>query len=78
MPNCIITMVELIGYLAAIFTVLSFTFKNILKLRIVSSIACSLWIIYGFYKQDYPIILVNLSVLVIHSYYFIKYKKSDN
>lgn len=37
-------MISVIGYLATIFTVLSFTFKDILKLRIVSSIACILWI----------------------------------
>ena len=70
-------MISVIGYLATIFTVLSFTFKDILKLRIVSSIACILWIIYGIYKADFPITLVNTSVLSIHIYYFIK-RKYDN
>jgi uncharacterized protein with PQ loop repeat len=71
-------MIQLIGYLATITTILSFTFKNILKLRIVSSIACCLWIIYGIYRQDIPVTIVNISVLLIHIYHFINYKKSGN
>lgn len=67
-------MIDIIGYLATIFTVLSFTFKSIFKLRVISSIACSLWIIYGVYKQDIPIITVNCAVLSIHIFYFLKQK----
>jgi hypothetical protein len=70
-------MLQLIGYLATIITVLSFTFKNILKLRIVSSIACCLWIIYAIYKQDIPVIVVNVSVLSIHIFYLLKHKYAD-
>jgi uncharacterized protein with PQ loop repeat len=64
-------MVDIIGYLAAIATILSFTFK---ELRVVSTTACVLWIIYGIYKQDMPIIAVNTVVILIHSFYFLKRK----
>jgi hypothetical protein len=67
-------MVDIIGYLAAIATILSFTFKDIFKLRVVSTTACILWIIYGIYKQDMPIIAVNTVVILIHSFYFLKRK----
>ena len=67
-------MIDAIGYLATITTILSFTFKDILKLRIVSSIACVLWIVYGICKADIPITLVNFSVVSIHIYYFSKRK----
>jgi hypothetical protein len=67
-------MVDIIGYLAAIATILSFTFKDIFKLRVVSTTACVLWIIYGIYKQDMPIIAVNTVVILIHSFYFLKRK----
>lgn len=70
-------MISIIGYIASIFTILSFTFKDIVKLRIVSSISCVLWIIYGIYKTDFPdfpVILVNFSVLSIHIFYLLKNK----
>ena len=67
-------MIDIIGYLAAIATILSFVFKDMFKLRVVSTIACILWIIYGAYKQDMPIIAVNTVVILIHSFYFLKRK----
>lgn len=67
-------MIEIIGYLATLFTILSFTFKDIFKRRVVSSTACCLWIIYGIYRHDTPIIIVNISVLLIHLYFFLKNK----
>jgi hypothetical protein len=34
-----------------------------------------LWLGYGFLKQDNPIIFVNISIIVMHTYWFIKNKK---
>lgn len=64
-------MMSLIGYLATILTLLSFSFKNIKKLRIVSSIACMSWILYGILRHDMPIIWTNTCIITIHSYYLL-------
>jgi hypothetical protein len=34
-----------------------------------------LWIAYGFLKQDNPIIFVNISIILMHTYWFIKNRK---
>ena len=67
-------MWALIGYLGMLVTVMGFMFKDVVKLRITSFVACALWVAYGIHRQDMPIILVNISVILIHTYYLIKLK----
>lgn len=68
-------MIELIGYVGMIITILSFVFKDVYKIRITNGIACILWMVYGVFKISYPIILVNLIVLVLHLFWLLKEKK---
>lgn len=68
-------MIELVGYMGMIITIISFIFKDINKVRITNGLACVIWIIYGVYKISYPIILVNLIVFFIHIYWLYKNKK---
>ena len=67
-------MWEVIGYAGMVLTILAFTLKDVIKLRIISLIACLLWIIYGSHLKDLPIIIVNVSVVIIHVYYLLKIK----
>jgi hypothetical protein len=53
----------------------SFGIQDQRKLRIVNMSGSILWIGYGFLKQDNPIIFVNISIMVMHTYWFIKNKK---
>ena len=57
--------IEIIGFIATILTIISFTFKDILTVRIVNTIGSIVWLIYGFYSKDHPVILVNISVILI-------------
>jgi uncharacterized protein with PQ loop repeat len=68
-------MINIIGCLATTITLLSFCLKDMTKLRIVSSIACLTWIIYGLMRQDMPVIIVNTSIIIIHLFYLLKKKK---
>ena len=70
-------MIEIFGYVGMMITVLSFIFKDINKIRITNGIACLVWIVYGILKNSYPIILVNLIVLVVHTFWLIKKKQSE-
>jgi hypothetical protein len=53
----------------------SFAIQDVRKLRIINMIGSMLWIAYGFLKQDNPIIFVNISIILMHTYWFIKNKK---
>jgi len=70
---------EIIGYLASLAVLSSFLMKNIRTLRIVNTIACTIFIIYGvLLAYSIPIILTNAAIVIINLYYlFFKEKKLD-
>ena len=57
--------IKIIGFIATIITITSFTFKDILTIRLVNVLGSFVWLVYGFYTKDHPIIIVNLSVVII-------------
>ena len=68
-------MIETLGWIATAIVVGSFGIQDQRKLRKVNMSGSILWIGYGFLKQDNPIIFVNISIMVMHTYWFIKNKK---
>jgi len=68
-------MIDTLGWIATAVVVGSFAIQDIRKLRIINIIGCILWIAYGFLKQDNPIIFVNISIILMHTYWFIKNRK---
>ena len=69
-------MTEILGWVATALVLFSFTLKDMHKLRIVNLVGCVLWIGYGFIIMSKPIIFVNSSIAVIHTYWLIKKRKS--
>lgn len=65
-------MIEIIGWIATAGTLLSFAVKDMWKLRLINSIASVVWILYALLKLDYPILVINASVIVMHLYWFYK------
>ncbi|WP_298347632.1 YgjV family protein [uncultured Dokdonia sp.] len=64
---------EIIGYLASLFVLLSFLFKDIRTLRIVNSVGCAFFVVYGVLLSSIPVIVTNVAILLINAYYlFIK------
>ena len=65
-----ITLTEYIGYFASFFVLLSFTMKNVKRLRIVNMIGCTLFIIYGFMmptvRVGLPIIIANAAIFCVN------------
>lgn len=57
--------IQIIGFFATSLTILSFTFKNILTIRIVNALGSFVWFVYAFYSKDHPIMLVSISVITI-------------
>jgi hypothetical protein len=68
-------MIDTLGWIATAVVVGSFGIQNQRKLRIINMCGSILWIGYGFLKQDNPIIFVNISIILMHTYWFIKNKK---
>lgn len=73
-----LSLIDLFGYSATFVLMISFTMKNIFSLRIINSIACLLFIAYGFLLSvSWPIIISNAFIFLINIYYFlIKNKKN--
>ncbi len=69
-------MTEILGWVATAVVLLSFTVQDMRKLRFVNLVGCLLWIGYGFILMSKPVIFVNISIALIHSYWFIKNRKS--
>lgn len=68
-------MIDALGWIATAVVVGSFGIQDVRKLRIVNMVGSILWIAYGFLKQDNPIIFVNISIILMHTYWFIKNRK---
>lgn len=60
--------VNIIGYLAPAFLALSFLFKDLVKLRIINSIGCSFFVVYGLLIAAYPIVVANVIIIGINVY----------
>ena len=68
-------MIDVLGWIATAVVVGSFAIQDVRKLRMINMIGSILWIAYGFLKQDNPIIFVNISIILMHTYWFIKNRK---
>ena len=50
--------IEWVGYSASLFIVISLTMTSIVKLRIINSIGCLLFVIYGLNVKAYPVVIM--------------------
>lgn len=67
--------IEYIGYAASIFIVISLMMTSIVKLRIINSIGCFLFVVYGIYVGAYPVVISNAIIIFINGYNLYKLKK---
>ena len=64
--------IEIIGYLASAFVLLSFVMKEMTKLRILNSIGCGFFIAYGVLLFSWPIIITNAAIVCVNVFYLLK------
>ncbi len=68
-----ITVTEYVGYFASFMVLVSFTMKDVKKLRLVNMTGCILFIIYGFLmptlRIGLPIIIANAAIFGVNLYY---------
>lgn len=69
-----ITIVNWVGYAAMATVLVSFLMKSVTRLRLINSLGCLFFVIYGFLLEpiSMPIIITNTAILIINLYYLIK------
>lgn len=68
-------LVEWIGYLASILIVISLMMTNIL--RIINTIGCVTFVVYGLLVGAYPVALSNFAIILINMYNLYKLKNQN-
>ncbi|MFD2892773.1 uroporphyrinogen decarboxylase [Flavobacterium chuncheonense] len=72
-----ISLTEGVGYLASVVLIISFLMKNIKTLRIINSIGCLLFVIYGFMLAiSWPIVITNAFIFGVNYFYLTKKQSS--
>ena len=66
------TAIDILGWVATAVVVISFTVKDMLWLRAINGTGTILWLIYGGLKEDLPLLVVNVAILMAHFYWFHK------
>jgi len=64
-----IELTEWVGYLAMTVLLISFMMKNVTKLRVINSVGCMFFVIYGTLISQYPIVITNAAIILINFYY---------
>ena len=71
-------MIEILGYVATALVIFSFTIENIKRLRIVNTLGCFLFTIYGLYILSIPIIITNMVIMAINLHQLLKIIKKES
>lgn len=64
---------EWLGLVASAFILVSFLFSNQIKTRIINSVGCVVFIVYGFLLPAYSTAFMNFALLIVHVVFLIKY-----
>lgn len=71
--------IEWVGYAASLFILISLTMTSIIRLRIINSIGCILFVIYGLNVHAYPVAISNALIILINIYnLYVLTKKNKN
>jgi hypothetical protein len=66
---------DIIGYIASAIILISFLMKNMKKLRIVNTLGCGVFMIYGMLlDMSIPLIITNGAIIFINLYYLFSKK----
>lgn len=68
---------EYIGYAASLAVLIAFLMKNMRMLRIVNTVGCVLFIVYGSLLPSVPVIATNAAIVCINLYYLLRKEKVE-
>jgi hypothetical protein len=58
--------IEIYGYISMIVVIISMLMKDMKRLRIINTISCAMFLIYGLILSAYPIVLLNTAIIFIN------------
>ena len=73
-----ISSVEWFGYLASIIVATSLMMNSIIKLRWINLLGATMFSVYGFIINAYPVGVLNLFIALDDIYYLIKISKKNS
>ncbi len=59
---------EIFGYLSMLVVLTSMLMEDIKWLRIINSVACAMFVVYGYFHEAYPVVTMNIIVIFINLY----------
>lgn len=71
------SLLDLFGYLASGVVLLSFLMKDIRKLRWLSIVGCTMFIVYGFLIDSVPVIVTNVAISSINLWHLFVIKDKN-
>jgi hypothetical protein len=69
---------EIIGWIATVFIIISFLQKDIIKLRLFSLVGAILWTLYGLIGHSWSIVFLNIVITIIQVFWIAKLKYDKN
>jgi hypothetical protein len=69
---------EIIGWIATVFIIISFLQKDIIKLRLFSLVGAILWTLYGLIGQSWSIVFLNVMIILIQVFWIVKLIRIKN
>lgn len=64
---------DMMGYMASALLMFSFTLKHLKALRVVNTLGCLCFVIYGFMLSTaWPVIITNGFIALVNFYYLLK------
>jgi hypothetical protein len=69
-------MIDILGCIATVVVVISFTVKDMGWLRVINATGAMLWLIYGGLRNDIPLLAVNIAILMAHIHWYYKNKQT--
>lgn len=70
-----IDAVDFLGYAAMVVLLVSFLMKKVTTLRLINTLGCILFAIWGSIIEEWPVVITNGSIICINAYYLINSSK---
>lgn len=58
--------VEILGYVASFLLLLAMTMTSVVKLRVLNTLGCILYIVYGLWIEAYPVAVMNAAIACVN------------
>ena len=70
--------VEILGYAASIIVFISLTMKSLVKLRLINAAGSLLFVVFALRTSSFPTAVLNVGIVIIDVYYFVRTIKIKN